>query len=321
MGKKKTFNEFMEKRIGQLKEEKRYGTAHVHQSALNAFYEFFGRKPIYFHQVNRENLKRFETHLRHRQLSWNTVSTYLRSLRSVYNRAVDQKMTTETPRLFHHVYTGVKNEVKRALEAEETHKLLNGTPLEELSEDLLLCRVWANLMFQLRGMPFVDLTHLHKSDLKGNILSYRRRKTGCPMMVEIPATAMELIDRYRDRNRESPYLFPILSGSKTEEDLHAEYQQALRTLNYNLKRLAPKCGVTARVSSYTLRHTWATQAKYCHFSEQLICEAFGHSSVKVTETYLKHFKNEEIRKANEAVLQHIARSAKKQKDTENLLSM
>ena len=112
----------MNKTIEELKDEKRYGTAHVYQSTLNAFCEFCGCKIVYFHQLNRATLKEFETHLRDKQLSWNTVSTYMRTLRGAYNKAVDQKITTGKPRLFNHVYTGVKNDVKRALEVEEINK-------------------------------------------------------------------------------------------------------------------------------------------------------------------------------------------------------
>lgn len=37
MRNKKKFNEFMNKTIDELKDEKRYGTAHIYQSTLNAF--------------------------------------------------------------------------------------------------------------------------------------------------------------------------------------------------------------------------------------------------------------------------------------------
>lgn len=100
MRNKKKFNEFMNKTIEELKDEKRYGTAHVYQSTLNAFCEFCGCKIVYFHQLNRATLKEFETHLRDKQLSWNTVSTYMRTLRGAYNKAVDQKITTGNSRLF-----------------------------------------------------------------------------------------------------------------------------------------------------------------------------------------------------------------------------
>ncbi|EOS13733.1 tyrosine-type recombinase/integrase [Phocaeicola sartorii] len=311
MKKKRKFNEFMDKLIEKLKEEQRYSTAHIYQSALNAFCEFCGGQAVYFHQLNRANLKSFEAHLRNKPLSWNTVSTYMRMLRVAYNKAVEKKIVVENPLLFQHVYTGVKNNIKRALKVEEIYKLLNKIPVKELPEGLIQCRAWANLMFQLRGMPFVDLAYLHKNDLKDNTISYRRHKTGGDITVDVPETAMELINKYRNTNKDSPYLFPILSGTKTGEDLYIEYQKALRTMNYKLSRLAKKCGVTNKVSSYTTRHTWATLAKYCNFSEQLISDAFGHSSVNVTKTYLKNFKNEEINKANDEIISYVSKNGKR----------
>lgn len=311
MKKERKFNEFMSMTIKGLKDEKRYGTAHIYQSTYNAFSDFCKTPVIYFSQINRATLKQFETHLRDKQLRWNTVSTYMRTLRATYNKAVEQRWTKHKISLFDHVYTGVKSETKRALEVEEMNKLLCGAPSKELPEDLLLCRAWTNLMFQLRGMPFVDLAFLHKSDLQGNTLSYRRQKTGTEMRVDVPPTAMELINKYRNKNPHSPYLFPILNGNNQGEQLYIEYQRALRTYNYNLSRLARLCGVTSKVSSYTVRHTWATLAKYCNFSEQLISEAFGHSSIKVTEGYMKSFKDEAIKKANDAIIRYVTSNGKK----------
>lgn len=144
-----------------------------------------------------------------------------------------------------------ENDIKRALEVEEINKLLNEVPLKKLPEDLIRCRVWANLMFQLRGMPFVDLAHLHKSDLKGNTLSYRRYKTGGQMIVDIPITAMKLINKYQIPIRTLP-TFSHPQWNKTGEDLYTEYQQALRTMNYNLGRLAKNAEWQPR-SVHTLR--------------------------------------------------------------------
>ena len=95
MRNKKKFNEFMNKTIDELKDEKRYGTAHIYQSTLNAFSEFCGCKIVYFHQLNRANLKEFETYLRDKQLSWNTVSTYMRTL---YNPQIQISAESETKR-------------------------------------------------------------------------------------------------------------------------------------------------------------------------------------------------------------------------------
>lgn len=59
--------------------------------------------------------------------------------------------------------------------------------------------------------------------------------------------------------------------------------------------------MTADLSSYTARHTWATMAYYSEVHPGIISEAMGHSSITVTETYLKPFKNKKIDEANATV--------------------
>ena len=54
--------------------------------------------------------------------------------------------------------------------------------------------------------------------------------------------------------------------------------------------------------TYTARHTWATMAYYSEVHPGIISEAMGHSSITVTETYLKPFKNKKIDEANATVL-------------------
>lgn len=305
MKKKSNLTLFMKQLIRSLKEEERFSTAHIYQSTLNAFMLFCKTDAIRFNQMERSRLKQFENHLRNKGCTWNTVSTYMRTLRSIYNKAVDDGLAEEKPRLFRHVYTGVKANTKRALDAKDMSKLLSASLPRPLPQSMKESRAWITLMFLLRGMPFVDLAHLHKTDLQDSVISYRRHKTGALLTVEIPPAAMNLIKRYQNTDSASPYLLPILSGNRKSEEEYAEYQHALRKLNYDLKQLAVYCGIKLNVSSYTSRHTWATLAKYCHFSEQLICDALGHSSTKVTETYLKSFKNDELDRANKVIINHI----------------
>ena len=305
MKKKSNLTLFMKQLIRSLKEEERFSTAHIYQSTLNAFMLFCKTDAIRFNQMERSRLKQFENHLRNKGCTWNTVSTYMRTLRSIYNKAVDDGLAEEKPRLFRHVYTGVKANTKRALDAKDMSKLLSASLPRPLPQSMKESRAWITLMFLLRGMPFVDLAHLRKTDLQDSVISYRRHKTGALLTVEIPPAAMNLIKRYQNTDSASPYLLPILSGNRKSEEEYAEYQHALRKLNYDLKQLAVYCGIKLNVSSYTSRHTWATLAKYCHFSEQLICDALGHSSTKVTETYLKSFKNDELDRANKVIINHI----------------
>ncbi|RJV46813.1 site-specific integrase, partial [Bacteroides sp. AF18-33] len=122
-----TLQEMFSSVIGELREGGRWGTAHIYQSAVNAFSAFTKWQPMSMRKLSPTVLKRFENFLRQRNCSWNTVSTYIKTVRSVYNRAVDRKYIRYVPRLFEHVYTGTRADRKKALEASDISSLVRET--------------------------------------------------------------------------------------------------------------------------------------------------------------------------------------------------
>ena len=177
-----TLQEMLSTIIGELRKNGRWGTAHIYQSTLNVFSVFNNYQNLHLRKLNSVVLKRFEMYLRQRDCSWNTVSTYMKVIRSAYNRAVDLRYVRYIPRLFEHVYTGTKADKKRALEASDIGALVCETEMDLSkripSSRLQKAKMLFVFMFMMRGLPFVDLAFLRKKDLQGNVLSYRRRKTG-----------------------------------------------------------------------------------------------------------------------------------------------
>lgn len=112
--------------IGELRENGKWGTAHIYQTTLNVFSTFNNYQNLPFRKLTPALLKQFEVYLRQRDCSWNTVSTYMKTLRSCYNRAVDLRYAHYVPRLFEHVYTGTRADKKRALEASDMGGLIRG---------------------------------------------------------------------------------------------------------------------------------------------------------------------------------------------------
>ena len=94
---------FMKEVAEGLRKGGNYGTAHVYRSSMNAIIAFNGSRNLPFKKVNQEFLKSFETYLREKDCSWNTVSTYMRTLRAVYNRAVDRRMASYIPVSYTHL--------------------------------------------------------------------------------------------------------------------------------------------------------------------------------------------------------------------------
>lgn len=333
-----SYTAYMQRAIATLKAEERFGTAHIYFYALRSYTGFVGGGEVYFGGLNRQALKRYEAYLLERSHSWNTVSTYVGALRAVYNRAVDEEIITGDYRLFSNVFTGVKVEKKRALRAEQMQQIVGRTlsdtrhrpddssllhqegnrlhkgthslpdAASHLPAGARSARDLLTLMLLLQGMPFVDLIHLRKEDIKEDAdgtcrLSSRRRKTGTALNVEVVPEALELINRYRSASPDSPYLLHFFDGMRSREAMYDEYRHRLRNLNYGLSQLSARCGLKGvRISSYTARHTWATLAKYCQVPEEIISEGLGHSSLKVTRTYLKSFEGGELARANRMVM-------------------
>ena len=308
MTNKKGFSRCGEIYIDRLREEGRYSTAHVYKNALFSFSVFCGTCNVSFRQITRESLRLYGQYLYENGLKLNTISTYMRMLRSIYNRGVEAGNAPFVPRLFHEAYTGIDVCQKRALTAAELHRLLFDDPR---SERLRRIQDIASLLFQLCGMSFADLAHLEKSALENNILRYNRIKTKTPMSVEVLDSAMVKIDRLRSVRKSQPgcpdYLLDILCGDKSRKDEKAyrEYQSALRWFNNSLKELARALHLKSPVTSYTLRHSWATIAKYRGVSIEMISEALGHKSIKTTQTYLKGFGLEERTEVNKGNLSYI----------------
>lgn len=300
--------EFMTQVVDGLQMEGSFGTAHVYKSSLNAIISYYGNRDFTFHEITPEWLKGFEIHLRSRGCSWNTVSTYLRTFRAVYNRAVDSHFAPYVPHLFRTVYTGTRADRKRSLGMEDMKKVFTKMQTSAVSPNMQRVRELFILMFLLRGLPFVDLAYLRKSDLHDNVITYRRRKTGRPLAVTLTPEAMEILKKYMSRDSSSPYLFPILSNREGTKEAYREYQLALRNFNRQLMLLGEILGLGDRLSSYTARHTWATTAYYCEIHPGIISEAMGHSSITVTETYLKPFRNKKIDDANQQVVNFVRHS-------------
>lgn len=153
--------------------------------------------------------------------------------------------------------------------------------------------------FHTRGMSFVDIAQLKKTDIKNGILSYCRRKTGQQLEIRVSPALRQIINKYNKLTENSSYVFPILSDQG--KDQYRQYLSALNKQNRNLKIIQELSGVSKTISSHVARHTWATIAKEENLPIWTISESLGHSSVKTTYIYLASINRTKLDEANEIV--------------------
>lgn len=289
--------------MSKLRREGHHSSAKSYQDALNSFLRFCGLKVIPYTYINKDTLLSYQVYLLKRECARNTVSTYMRRIRCVYNRAVEEGDAPYVPHLFKGVFTGVESKRKKAV-FEDTLRSLMTNPVSD-PEIKDTQRAFC-LMFLFCGMAFVDFAHLRKTDIKDGLLSYHRQKTGTLMQVEVLTVALSLLEELAKRTSlESPFLFPYLSGKESGEAAYKEYNTALARFNRDLKSLARVCGVTCPVTSYTIRHSFASTLKDQEVPIEMISELLGHKSIKTTQIYLKSFSLEKMSAVNKVCFESI----------------
>ena len=107
--KQNSLTDFINEVIVELQQEGRFATANIYKYALRAFTQSVGGGEIFWGGLNRGALHRFQTYLEDLQKSYNTISTYIRALRAVYNRAVDRGLVAGEFRLFANLKTDRKS--------------------------------------------------------------------------------------------------------------------------------------------------------------------------------------------------------------------
>ncbi|MDE5800254.1 MAG: site-specific integrase [Paramuribaculum sp.] len=290
-----TLFNFMERVIDKLRANGKIRTSETYTAALRSFRHFREGRDIMLDRLNTEIMEEYEAWHRRRGILPNTISFYNRILRAVYNRAVDDEIV-ENRYPFRHVYTGIDKTVKRALPLSVLKKIknldLSGVPAMAYARDMFM------LSFMLRGMSFIDMAFLRKSDLSDGRLTYRRRKTGQTLEVAWTPEMQDIVDRYPQNAME--YLLPIIR--KPAENLHTLYRNIGSCINYNLRKISRAIGLSVPFTLYAARHSWASVARAKGIPLSVISEGMGHDSEATTQIYLASLDTSAIDRANALIL-------------------
>ena len=301
-----SFYSFMESVIAQLRRLNRERTSETYSAALSSFMRFRRNKDVQLDDMDADLddmdadlMMEYEAWLKMKSVSLNTISFYMRILRAAYNRAVEKGLTVQK-HPFKHVYTGMDKTPKRAIHFKDIKHIkelnLSGKPHWELARDMFL------FSFYTRGMSFIDMAYLKKSDLKNGILSYRRHKTGQQLHIKWESCMEAIVAQYAAGCSED-YLLPILK--LPSNNLRSQYKSTMFRINKYLKEIARLCGITTPLTMYVSRHSWASIAKSKNIPISVISEGMGHDSEETTRIYLASLDGSVIDKANSIILKDL----------------
>ncbi|MBR4491817.1 MAG: site-specific integrase [Bacteroidales bacterium] len=287
--------QFMRMRIGELRMGQKYRTAETYTTAMNSFRRFLGGKDIHFRRLTQECICKYESWLLSEGIRRNTTSFYMRILRAVYNQAVDRGYAKKAD-IFKHVYTGVDKTGKRAIDL-ETIRIIKRL---DLSSDSRLAFARDMFLFSLytRGMSFVDMAFLRRSDLRGGELSYARSKTGQRLKIRWEDCMQEIVDWYPANT--NGFLLPIISKPGT--NFRSQYRNTLFKVNSGLRTISEMIGLGTPITTYVARHTWASVAYSQNVPISVISEGLGHDSERTTRIYLSTVGTDRVDRANNLII-------------------
>ncbi len=310
------FVAYIYKKVDILREVGSTGTADIYKYTANSFLKFLGGKDLHIDKITPALIESYERHLRSNKLKPNTVSSYMRTLRALYNAAVREKLIPDKKDYpFSNVFTGNASTQKRAINIPAIQKIyslnleeITGTktnkeqsfknlinPLE-FSRDLFIFSFFA------QGMSFIDIINLKEENITDGYIRYYRKKTGQLIVIKLEDCIRQIIIKYKSGS--SGYIFPTLSEEDDPVTRHRKTKVALSAHNRHLKKLAEMAGIREKLTSYVSRHSWATIASREGIPLPVISQGMGHESEKTTSIYIAQVDNTEVGRANHKILLH-----------------
>lgn len=253
---------------------------------------------IKFSEIDTAWLRGYEKYMLKERRSQATIGIYLRNLRTIFNKAINDGVLSADSSPFGRgrYVIAEPQRVNKALSMEEVkafYLLDNLTPIEELSRDFWM------FSFLCNGMNLIDIVMLEWKDIENNQIFFKRWKTRdtrrtqiSPIRVSLNELAQAILNKYHTNN--SSFAFPVFDNlptvdgdisnwSKQHSNRKADFN---KKLNKGLKGISKKLGLQYTITMYWARHTFATIMTHNGQSIETISDLLGHKDIKTTQGYL-----------------------------------
>lgn len=216
-------------------------------------------------------------------------------LKATYNYALDEEILQTDKRPFRKVFTGREKTRKRTFDKKALTKLVRADFFADrgldFARDMFLFSIY------MQGMAFVDIAHLTKSQVRSGYIVYQRSKINHHLRIAIQPCAKEIIEKWMVRDPKCPYLLPILYNPDKKKEVR--YDTALRIHNKRLNKIADALELGDSLSSYTVRHSYATSVCLANgVSIENVVKMLGHSNIKMTQHYARVLDSSILRDMN-----------------------
>lgn len=239
----------------------------------------YPKKDLLFSNVDYNFILRLDKYLHEHNNNKNTTCRKHKTFQVVINHALKDGLLKSNPYQFFNKGT-IKGERKPLTEIEykklsDIYKSGDLTTPEKnaLRMFLFMC------MTSLRISDLLNLKYCNivtDTDRSGNpvqLIDISQIKTGHNNSIPLFPSALELIKTSQDQPEPGEYIFK-------------EYRNC-QNVNYRLKDIAKKTGITKNLTNHVGRHTFATIALNNGMDIYTVSKILGHTDIKTTQIYTK----------------------------------
>ncbi|WP_299756724.1 site-specific integrase [uncultured Pontibacter sp.] len=305
-GQSSTLNAAFTAKLEELKARGKVSTSDWYKYTLRSIGLFKKGKKIEFKHVTVDWLRQYEQYLLGEGKSYTTISMYMRALQVVINEAKAAGIIKPAQHPFGKGRYEIPQHAGRniALALSDIKKIVQ---YECETDTIEKCRDLWFFSYLCNGANITDICKLKYANIRNGEVCFYRQKTLAKAKKKklIHATLLPemqaIISRWGNEEVDlDTFVFPILQGEESPEEERTKIKNITKLMNTKLKAIGKKLGIP-NISTYTARHSYATVLKRSGANIAFISESLGHQDIKVTESYLASFEQEE-RVKNAALL-------------------
>ena len=313
-GKRLDFFGFWDRHLADLEERGKIGRLRRLRATKRKLEAFAGKR-LPFDKLTPRLLTEFETDCLTKGNKQSTVETNLRDIKALVNRAIRERLIPpgESPFLYFKITSGQAPEREKLtfqeVQAIERLELEEGSRLWHARNVFLFA-------FYGAGIRFSDVVMMTAGKIISGTsgapdrLAYRMGKNGKLQSVKITPPARDILKHYLQPGKDAgSFIFPMMEGyDLTDPKTEYNAKSSQNTLmNKALKEIARLASIDKPVTMHIARHSFADLARTKGWSIYNISKALRHSSVEMTERYLKAFDDEALDKQMDSLFGEVAR--------------
>ncbi|BDB56071.1 site-specific integrase [Flavobacterium ammonificans] len=285
---------FHQEVINEFNNSGKTGSAKINKDTLASLKKYHQKDQLKFTELNVEFLQKYDSYLRSRGGIDSGIGIKMRTIRAIYNKAIQRKIIPDRFYPFKTVkISNLKNENKKEYLTENEIKLIINKDFIQ-NKKLQFAKDMYLFSFYCRGMNFIDLMKLNHTNLFENRISYIRTKTGVHLEFKLISSAQEILNYYSQKSFNN-YLFPVLlNENMTPLQLKNREHKILGQINKSLKEILQVLEINKNITFYTARHSFATYLKFNNVSIDAVSEMLGHTNIKTTQSYLSKLPNKKL---------------------------